>query len=47
MAKRIMDYKDSQNGVKDDNNGRLEFNMGAKGSNAEIYIRNVRIEVVE
>ena len=32
---------------KDDNNGRLEFNMGAKGSTAEIYIRNVRIEVVE
>lgn len=32
---------------KDDNNGRLEFNMGAKGSTAEINIRNVRIEIVE
>lgn len=32
---------------KDDNNGRLEFNMGHKGSTAEINIRNVRIEVVE
>lgn len=32
---------------KDDNNGRLEFNMGANGSTAEIYIRNVRIEEVE
>ena len=32
---------------KDDNNGRLEFNMGATGSTAEIYIRNVRIEVIE
>lgn len=32
---------------KDDNNGRLEFNMGKKGSIAEISIRNVRIEVVE
>lgn len=32
---------------KDDNNGRLEFNMGNKGSTAEIYIRNVRIEIVE
>lgn len=32
---------------KDDNNGRLEFNMGKKTSIAEISIRNVRIEVVE
>lgn len=32
---------------KDDNNGRLEFNMGNKGSDAEIYIRNVRIEIIE
>lgn len=32
---------------KDDNNGRLEFNMGAKGSTAEISIKNVRLEVVE
>lgn len=28
---------------KDDNNGRLEFNMGNKGSIAEIYIKNVRL----
>lgn len=32
---------------KDDNNGRLEFNMGHKGSTAEIYIKNVRIEEIE
>ncbi len=32
---------------KDDNNGRLEFNMGKTGSVAEISIKNVRIEVVE
>ena len=32
---------------KDDNNGRLEFNMGNKGSTAEIYIDNVRIEEVK
>ena len=32
---------------KDDNNGRLEFNMGNKGSIAEIYIKNVRIEEME
>ena len=32
---------------KDDNNGRLEFNMGNKGSAAEIYIDNVRLELVE
>lgn len=32
---------------KNDNNGRLEFNMGAKGSTAQIMIKNVRIEVVE
>lgn len=32
---------------KDDNNGRLEFNMGNKGSVAEINLKNVRIEVVE
>jgi beta-glucanase (GH16 family) len=29
---------------KDDNNGRLEFNMGHKGSTATIYISNVRVE---
>ncbi len=29
---------------KDDNNGRMEFNMGHKGSTAEIRIKNVRIE---
>lgn len=32
---------------KDDNNGRLEFNMGYKGSTAEIYIDNVRLEEIE
>ncbi len=32
---------------KDDNNGRMEFNMGHKGSSARIRIKNVRIEVVE
>lgn len=32
---------------EDDNNGRLEFNMGNAGSLAEISIKNVRIEVVE
>lgn len=32
---------------KDDNNGRLEFNMGNKGSVAEIYIKNVRMEEVQ
>lgn len=32
---------------KDDNNGRLEFNMGNKGSTADIYIRNVRVEIVQ
>ncbi|MDO4864139.1 MAG: family 16 glycosylhydrolase, partial [Ruminococcus sp.] len=32
---------------KDDENGRLEFNMGNKGSTATIYIKNVRLEEVE
>lgn len=32
---------------KDDNNGRLEFNMGNKGSTATIYIQNVRLEEIE
>ena len=32
---------------RDDNAGRLEFNMGAQGSTAQIKIKNVRIEVVE
>lgn len=32
---------------KDDNNGRLEFNMGKLGSVAQINIRNVRVEVIE
>ena len=32
---------------RDDNNGRLEFNMGAKDSTAEIRIKNVRIEILE
>lgn len=29
---------------KDDNNGRLEFNMGGKKSTADIHIKNVRVE---
>lgn len=32
---------------KDDNNGRLEFNMGNRGSTADIYIKNVRVEVID
>lgn len=32
---------------RDDNNGRLEFNMGRRGSIAQIHIRNVRVEVIE
>lgn len=32
---------------KDDHNGRLEFNMGNRGSTADIYIRNVRVEIIE
>ena len=31
----------------DDNNGRIEFNMGHRGSTAEICITNVRLEAVE
>lgn len=31
---------------KDDNNGRLEFNMGAHGDTATIHITNVRVEEV-
>ena len=29
---------------KDDNNGRLEFNLGHRGSTATVYISNVRLE---
>ena len=32
---------------KDDNNGRLEFNMGHKGSTAAIRIKNVRVEEIK
>ena len=32
---------------KDDNNGRLEFNMGKRGSTATIYIHNVRVEEIQ
>ena len=32
---------------KDDNNGRLEFNMGHRGSTADINIKNVRVEVIK
>ena len=31
---------------QDDNNGRLEFNMGHKGSTATVYIKNVRVEEI-
>lgn len=32
---------------KDDNNGRLEFNMGKYGETATVYITNVRVEEIE
>lgn len=32
---------------RDDNNGRIEFNMGKSGSTADLYLRNVRVEKVE
>lgn len=32
---------------KDDNNGRLEFNMGHKKSTATVYITNVRLEEID
>ncbi len=32
---------------KSDNNGRLEFNMGKRGSTADVYIRNVRVEEIQ
>ena len=32
---------------KTDNNGRVEFNLGNRGSTATVYITNVRVEVVE
>lgn len=32
---------------KDDNNGRLEFNLGNRGSTATVYISNVRLEEIE
>ena len=32
---------------KDDNNGRLEFNLGHRGSTATIHIANVRLEEIE
>ena len=32
---------------KDDNNGRLEFNMGHRGSTATVYISNVRVEEIK
>ncbi len=31
---------------KTDHNGRLEFNMGHNGSVADVYIKNVRVEVI-
>ncbi|MBR2529049.1 MAG: carbohydrate binding domain-containing protein [Blautia sp.] len=30
--------------AEDDDNGRVEFNMGKTGSTATIHIRNVRLE---
>lgn len=32
---------------KDDNNGRLEFNLGHRGSTATVHISNVRLEEIE
>ncbi len=32
---------------KNDPNGRLEFNMGHRGSTADVYIRNVRVEQIK
>lgn len=32
---------------KDDNNGRLEFNLGKRGSTATIHIKNVRLEEIK
>ncbi len=32
---------------KDDPNGRLEFNLGHRGSTATVYITNVRVEEIE
>ena len=32
---------------KDDNNGRLEFNMGKYGETATVYITNVRVEEIK
>lgn len=32
---------------KDDNNGRLEFNLGKRGSTATIHITNVRLEEIK
>lgn len=31
---------------KDDNNGRLEFNLGHRGSTATVYISDVRVEEI-
>ncbi len=31
---------------QDDNNGRIEYNMGMTGSTADIYLRNVRVEEI-
>lgn len=32
---------------RDDNNGRIEFNLGRRGSTATVYITNVRVEEIE
>lgn len=33
--------------ARDDANGRLEFNLGHRGSTADVYLKNVRVEQVE
>lgn len=38
---------DYQMTEKDDNNGRLEFNLGHRGSSATIHIANVRLEEIK
>lgn len=31
---------------RDDNNGRIEFNLGHRGSTATVYLTDVRVEEV-
>ncbi|MDO4188552.1 MAG: family 16 glycosylhydrolase [Lachnospiraceae bacterium] len=44
METYIFEYEMTE---KDDNNGRLEFNLGHRGSTATIHIANVRLEEIE